>query len=279
MKIIFSDIDGTFAKMGHIPPQNIKAVKELEAAGHRFVFVSGRGVAQIEPILKECNFDCDYIYGNGAGYRIMGENPKLEYFIDAGEYDQWEEIMLTNKAFYYMHTNKGIVMQPLEDIMHHFDTLQAVYLEQFGEKIAKNLDNRKVDFRATATFATNPFDYLRANPELKLIKFELLNGEQDIRQKIQQIATDLGYFAFSSVLLNLEIVPSLSNKGNGIQRYLSQFDHVEKTFGFGDAMNDLAMFEVVDCAVAMGDSSEQVKAICDITLDEEMGDYILRELL
>lgn len=279
MKVIFSDIDGTFSQMGYTPKENIEALKAWEAAGHRFVFVSGRGARDIERLLIECNIDCDYIFGNGAGFRLIGEEPVLEHYIPEEEYSQWEQILKDTDAFYYMHTSVGVIMQPLAKLMHHFDLLQEVYRREFGEQIANNLDNRKKHFQAEAIFTDDPFAYLREHNDIKLIKFELLDGREDIRDKIQQLAIDHGYFAFSSVLINLEIVPPNSSKGKGIQRYLENFTDVEKTYGFGDAMNDLAMFETVDVSIAVENAKTEIKEICDIVLNEEMGTYIMSEML
>jgi HAD-superfamily hydrolase, subfamily IIB len=279
MKIVFADIDGTFIKDREIPPENIEAVKFLEKSGNRFVFVSGRGEGQIEDILQQGGFDCDYIYGNGAGYRFLGEEPILQHYIPASEYDYWENLFVENKAFYTIHTTEGILMQPLEDISHHFDYLKDVYAEIYGIEMAQYLENKKNDYYGKkAIFAKNPFDYLREHLDVKLIKFELLNGEEDIRSNISRLASDIGYLAFSSVRINLEIVPALSNKGEAIKNYLTNFENVEKTYGFGDALNDLEMFEVVDVAVAVENAMEEVKEICDVILNEEMGTYILREV-
>ena len=280
MKIYFADIDGTFVKERKIPPVNIEAVKALEEKGHRFVLVSGRGINQIDDILKLGAFECDYIYGNGAGYKLLGEDPVLKYYIHANEYDYWEKLLTTHNAFYIMHTTIGLLMQPLSALEQHFNELKQVYKEIYGQDMADYLEGKKENYYGKeANFAENPFDYLRAHPEIKLIKFELLNGNQHTRETIQKLAREYGYLAFSSVRINLELVPALSNKGSAIKNYLDMFNNVEHTYGFGDALNDVEMFEVVDTSVAVANALDEIKNMCDIVLDEEIGDYILRETL
>ena len=280
MKIYFADIDGTFVKERKIPPVNIEAVKALEEKGHRFVLVSGRGINQIDDILKLGAFECDYIYGNGAGYKLLGEDPVLKYYIHANEYDYWEKLLTTHNAFYIMHTTIGLLMQPLSALEQHFNELKQVYKEIYGQDMADYLEGKKENYYGKeANFAENPFDYLRAHPEIQLIKFEVLNGNQHTRETIQKLAREYGYLAFSSVRINLELVPALSNKGSAIKNYLDMFNNVEHTYGFGDALNDVEMFEVVDTSVAVANALDEIKNMCDIVLDEEIGDYILRETL
>ena len=280
MKIFFSDIDGTFVQNQQIPPENLEAVRKIEAAGHRFVFVTGRGEMDTQRTLADGNFDCDYIFGNGAGYKLMGETPVLQHIIPRSDYDRFEEILKGNNAFYYIHTNEGIVMQHMDQIMHHFDYLGEVYRERFGEDRVEMWENRKIHFRERAHFVDDPFAYLRENEHVKAIKFELLNGEDDIRERVAAEATAEGYFAFNSVLINLEVVPPNTTKANGIKEYLRLFPDAEITYGFGDAMNDYDMYEVVDVGVAVANAFDAIKEIADVVLEgEEMGSYILRELL
>ena len=78
--------------------------------------------------------------------------------------------------------------------------------------------------------------------------------------------------------INLEIVPSQSNKGDAIQSYLDLFDDVTKAYGFGDALNDLQMFDVVDVSVAAANAMDEIKAICEVNLTEDIGNYILNEI-
>ena len=141
-------------------------------------------------------------------------------------------------------------------------------------------ENRKIHFRERAHFVDDPFAYLRENEHVKAIKFELLNGEDDIRERVAAEATAEGYFAFNSVLINLEVVPPNTTKANGIKEYLRLFPDAEITYGFGDAMNDYDMYEVVDVGVAVANAFDAIKEIADVVLEgEEMGSYILRELL
>lgn len=279
MKFFFSDVDGTFIIDRKIPEINIQATRELEEKGHRFILVSGRSVQQIEDVLAEGDFQCDYIYGNGAGYKLLGEEPVLKYFIHENEYDYWERVLTDNDAFYIMHTSIGQIMQPLEDLSHHFDFLKETYHTLYGEEVAQYIEDKKHNYYGKeAIFKTDPFQFLRENEDVKLIKFELLNGSHKTRETIQNIARNYGYLAFSSMRINLEIVPSQSNKGDAIQSYLDLFDDVKKTYGFGDALNDLQMFDVVDVSVAAANAMDEIKAICEVNLTEDIGSYILKEI-
>ena len=280
MKIFFSDIDGTFIYDEGIPPENIEAVRQIEAAGHRFVFVTGRGIAEVQPILDEAGIDCDYIYGNGSGYKLMGQPPVLQFTVPKTDYDFMEEILKRHDAFYYIHTDKSVVIQHLEQLHERFEGLRAKYQELFNGGNADAIDNHKAYFNRVAHFVDDPFDYLREHPERELIKFELLDHREFVREAVAKDAASRDYFSFSSKWINLEVVPPETSKANGIAHYLTLFDHVEQTYGFGDAMNDYAMFQAVDVGVAVANAKANLKAIADVILDGEvMGSYIIHNLL
>ena len=74
----------------------------------------------------------------------------------------------------------------------------------------------------------------------------------------------------------VDIIPATGGKHVGIERILDYYGlKKEETMAFGDADNDLEMFELAQTAVAMGNGNENVKAAADYITDsvDENGIY------
>lgn len=67
IKLIATDLDGTFLKGGHTPhPENIKAVRACQEAGIRVCACTGRNWAECRKIVEEVGFDDFCAVNNGA---------------------------------------------------------------------------------------------------------------------------------------------------------------------------------------------------------------------
>ena len=53
------------------------------------------------------------------------------------------------------------------------------------------------------------------------------------------------------------------SKGNAIKALCEKNVSLSEVICFGDSLNDQSMFEVVGCAIAMGNANEELKAIAD----------------
>lgn len=58
-----------------------------------------------------------------------------------------------------------------------------------------------------------------------------------------------------------DIIPRHASKAIGIRKILAQFDEPIDSYAFGDAINDVEMFQTVDVGVAMGNAIDELKAV------------------
>ena len=62
----------------------------------------------------------------------------------------------------------------------------------------------------------------------------------------------------------VDIIPAGGGKGNGIHKVLEYYHFTpEEAIAFGDGTNDIEMLEAVGTGVAMGNATDNVKAIAD----------------
>lgn len=281
MNIIYSDIDNTFDSISEkIPQINIDAIEKLQKNGDRFVFVSGRSSEQIETVLHDIGVDCDYIFGNGAGYRIAGQPAVYKYTIDKSVFKQTKSFFDKQGLFYHLHTSSGVILEPVEKYKNAFNRLYKAF-EFLGEE-GKKIMNQKYNYFKSCFQTEDPFKYLDNHQDIKLIKIELMETDESLTILIEKFFKDLGFFVYSSFFTGIEIVPPQSNKGDAIRSYNKLFNPT-KTFGFGDASNDISMFEAVEVSIAVDNAPDSIKALCkdraDSCVNGGVGKYILEKIL
>ena len=113
MKLIFTDIDGTFLDFGgYIPPSAVDAVHRAQAAGNRVYVNTGRPKAEITANISGVGFD-GYICSNGLyieeggqplHYECMDESLVREACLwmdrfQTGYFLEGQEAVYTNPCF------------------------------------------------------------------------------------------------------------------------------------------------------------------------------------
>ncbi|WP_314060427.1 HAD family hydrolase [uncultured Vagococcus sp.] len=282
MKVVFSDVDGTFQELGKpIPHVNIEAVNALQEAGHRFVFVSGRNYQQIKMVLTESNLDCDLIFSNGAGFKLRGEDPRFTKTLTLDQFKFIVKILEENQMFYHVHTSVETYLKPIH---HYTDHLKQLRLDLafMGQQGIEAMDFKEDYFTNVCEHHEDLVSYFEKHPEIKLLKVELMEGNDQNRDRLKGIFEEAGYSAFSTFPTVLEIIDPQSNKGAAIEGYIQQFDKVT-SYGIGDGDNDLSMFAAVDVSVAVGNAPQAIQEKCDLVVrdckDGGVGHFIFEQII
>ena len=78
---------------------------------------------------------------------------------------------------------------------------------------------------------------------------------------------------------NLEIVSKHTSKGDALITLAKKLNiDIEETISFGDSDNDSSMIKVSGMGVAMGNASEDIKAIADIVTDSNNNDGLAKAI-
>ena len=78
-RLVFLDIDGTYAFHGAVPSAHVDAVRAVRANGHRVLLCTGRPRSLVSPRLLEAGFD-GLVCGAGAYAELDGEVLRDEVF-------------------------------------------------------------------------------------------------------------------------------------------------------------------------------------------------------
>lgn len=110
-------------------------------------------------------------------------------------------------------------------------------------------------------------------------------GEKNDLEKLKDYFSDRSQFVctFQKELYKedeywLEIMPHNATKAQGIER-LKEFTGCDKVICFGDAINDIPMFEIADEAYAVADANLQLKQIATGIIGSNNDDGVAKWLL
>lgn len=271
MNIVFCDIDGTFQEMGEeIPDINYKAIEALQNQGDHFVFVTGRGYEQIQEVIAPLKKECDVIFSNGAGHKLVGQELKYTHVLSLASCRRIITVLEKEDAFYHLHTSQGVFLRPSETYAYQFGELRKK-LASLGEAGTKIMDFKEQYFAEECQPVNNPIAYLAEHPEINVLKIEMMDADNVKQARIYEQLKNDDLYIFSSFIQCMEFVNPLSSKGTAIEEFLKAYPKA-KSFGIGDAENDLAMLATVDYPVAVANASNTIKEQCSfITVSAKEG--------
>lgn len=262
-KLICSDIDGTMEIIdGKFSPEIIEKVASIDSS---FMLVSGRTVNEI----RQFGLDVDMIGSNGGEIVKNGELI-FDAFFDLATAKEIVEYLRSTNNMVVVHTPDGKIVEA------GFDAYQVAH------DIGASRSDDVAAIKATADFM---FGHMYNNhrqvedmletietEQIKINKMEtFFEGEKE--DFIADLTSKIEIDAFSSAVTNVEIVPVGVNKGNALTKYVADLDVT--TFAIGDGDNDIPMFEFSDVKIAMGNGTENLKAIADyVVSDAREGGFI-----
>ncbi len=243
IKIVFSDIDGTFLNNKHQVTDNTqRAVKELLRKKIPFVLVSARMPDAIYPITTSMNVTIPIVAYSGA--LVLTE----------------EEDVLYSKVL-----EEASCARVLKDMEEHWSEFTVNYYAG-RHWYVKEIDARvQVEIDITGSVAEiGDFDQLMQENVLpnKLLIMAEAPVCEDMEKQLRKRFPEFN--VVRSAFTMLEIMDQSVSKATGMEVMLRHFGlKPEEALAFGDHYNDTAMFRYAGCGVAMGNGPEDVKALAD----------------
>ncbi len=247
IKIIFSDIDGTFLRDSKSPPElHVAAIKSVIARGLKFVFVSARMPEAIYPITDALNIAHTPVISYGGGL-VLTER---------------EEIIFDKKISADDTRNVLAELKHWTDITANYYTGRRWFAEEIDSRV-------QVEMNITgATAEVASFDGLLSEnilPNKILImcepptcaEMERVLGEKFPTLNVVRSATFL-----------LEIMDKTVSKATGINALLNHYGlPIDEAVAFGDNYNDAEMLKLIPQSVAMGNAPDAVKKMAAAVTD------------
>lgn len=239
IKAAFFDIDGTLMshKSRSVPQSAREAVEKLQAAGILCVAATGRQIQQMNRLpVADIPFDA-YITLNGQ--LILDKDQKVLYGVPISG--------IAKDILIRMFSNHEIPALLVEE--------QLTYL---------NFEDARVVAVQEAISTPTPPLGTYTGKDIYQVCAYLAEGEEVMVQELEGhcVMTRWGFGG-------LDIIAPGGGKVTGIRWYLDQMGiGPEEVIAFGDAENDRDMLKFAGIGVAMGNATEDVKAVADfVTTD------------
>ena len=241
IRIVFSDIDGTFLTNDHrVTEHTQQAVKELLAKDIPFVLVSARMPEAIYPITRNIGVTIPIISYSG-GLVLTAE-----------------EQVLYSKAL-----TEADCRRVLADIDEHWPEVTVNYYA--GRHWYVRCIDSRVQLEMDITSAQAEIaDFASLMAEGVLPNKILIMADppvcEEMEKKLGERFPELNVVRSAPMLL--EIMDRSVSKATGIEVMLKHFGlTAEEVIAFGDNYNDTEMLQYVGCGVAMGNAPEPIRAL------------------
>ncbi len=257
-KIVFFDIDGTMidipAGMLEPLPSTIKAIEQLRLNGHYSVVATAR--ASMPEAFSNLNFD-GFIFCNG-NYIEFQNNLIYDNFFSEKQTKFLVDLFKQNEGQYIFNGHFG----KWTSLSTHPLILRQI--ELFGGSVSSKISGQD-DWKTKD---------VHANMVTALFKTEkqLLNCKANV-------PSDWVIDVYTTSNIRMDIHLPGYTKGTAVG-YLSKVFGVsfDDTFAFGDACNDIEMLKTVKHGIAMGNGTDQIKAIASDITDDVANDGIYNAL-
>lgn len=239
-KAVFFDIDGTLIDAVHnhlhLTDKVSTAINKLKKAGQYVFIASGRPLAFLDPELVNFGFD-GFVLMNGAVV-IINNEVIFDEPIDQRVIEDVCKFCDANDTEYIFESHPNVYLRK------EF-TKSELFFAQFDVDITKFVRDFKMN-----DFPTYKIEFLTDRPDAgeiyyKLLKTPTLTGIND------PFHCD-----------NLELYARKNSKASGILHALEYLGvDINKSYAFGDGLNDIEMIQTVGYGMAMENGNEKLKRL------------------
>lgn len=261
-RIIFLDVDGTLVDYrNNLPESAVQAIRLARKAGHRVYLTTGRSRAEMYQELWDIGID-GMIGGNGSyveddGKVVMHQSLTLD---ECTAIVDW----LNERGLaFYLEANSGLYGSP-DFLTGALPTIRAysagkgradadtVNVDEVFPEMIYGADLYRDDINKISFVLSSYQDFLDAKDAFPQLKAGTWGGRDELA-----LFGDLG-------VANI-------NKAHAIDVLLAHLGASKAdTVGAGDAAIDIPMLEYCAVGIAMGNGSDDIKAIADyVTADVE----------
>ncbi|SEH28707.1 Cof-type HAD-IIB family hydrolase [Selenomonas sp. KH1T6] len=259
IKIVFSDIDGTFLNGdSQVNPRTGQAARAL-AAKMPFVLVSARMPEAIYPITNEIGIKIPVISYSGA--LVLTEKEEVLY----------DKRMTGTDTGMVL----GVIQRDFPQVTLNYYAGRHWYVEGIDERVQTEMDI------TSATAEVRDFEEILLAEEMPN-KILVMADPEDCERMEAELSEKFPslHIVRSSAFL-LEIMDKSVSKATGIKVMLEHYGiAAEESLAFGDNYNDVEMLEFCGRSVAMGNAPEDIKKLADeVTLsnDEDgLAEYLVK---
>ncbi len=269
MKTLYvSDLDGTLLGKGErISEYSLRNINDLIKKGTLFTYATARSLSSASVVAQGLFTKIPVIVYNGA-FLIEADTRKI---ISKEVFSKEETISL-------IETMKQYGVSPL--VYSFVDGLERVSWKVGTENVPKRryLDSRNGDKRMRVV-ATDEMLYMG-----EMFYFTILGWKEELEDLYHHIGKDDRFTStFQMDIYNenewwLEIMPKKATKADAILK-LKHLLGCDEVVSFGDAINDMPMFQISDRCYAVENAVDELKSIATEQIESHLNDGVAKWLL
>ena len=266
--LVAVDVDGTLLNTefdDELAPRVVQALQSVRDAGHVLALCTGRNTRSVGGLLEKSGWfpeDLPLVLLNGA--LVRAGNPRRQLVcneLDGELIRQLLPLFLqhgTVPMVYGTDADGGVLHHQTSDVNRILDTYISARRNNVGAIEAVPDITALAWRRALEVGTIDEEERIRALTAD--IKRELA-GQVNVINTRSLLGKGRYYWA--------EVYRAGSDKGTGLRSLATEYDFpLDRTVAIGDNYNDLAMFDLAGCSVAMGNSPDEVKARADQVVED-----------
>ena len=266
MILYVTDLDGTLLnKKDSINPYSIQVINDLVDKGMLFTYATARSLVSASKVTKGLSTKIPVIAYNGA----------FIFKPSTGEILSREDFTLEERLK-VRQTLERFGISPM--VYSFIDGIERVsWMPQYeNEGVRRYLSMRQGDKRFRAV---TDIDSLY---EGEMFYFTCIGEKEELLPVYDIFSNDLGYRCTIQQELYrpeywCEIMPANASKFNAVKK-LKDMWGCEKVISFGDAVNDIPMFEISDECYAVSNAADELKAVASAVIESNEDDGVAKWL-
>ena len=246
------DLDGTCLNdRKQIDEPTVEAIRYALQRGKDVLFCSGRGIDEVRPFL-DLFPEMRYVICESGGYiyDLSGKRVLFQTCIGRPAIEAFERSLAGRDVMPNVYINGRSIF--LESQINH---LPHYMMAEYAHTIP-----------LTAVTVTDVFEAIRESGWV-CEKFNMYHTSMEERTVTKSFLDEesLGIVMVDAPISSLECTPAGVDKALGLRKLAETTGlRTERIIMVGDAGNDIAGLRVAGLAVAMGNATDEVRAICDV---------------
>lgn len=266
--LIISDLDGTLLNnLGELNPYTISIINRLINKGFLFSVATARALESARPLIAPLNINLPIILHNGVSiYDLIKEKYLKHLLIPSNLISNFIEIFKQHNLNPFLY---GVNLKN-ENKVYYTGISNPAEKYYVDDRLSRN-DPRfqKVKSLQWKDIKIHEINVLGSKSEISPIAKEFMN-RKDVGIHFSEGFYTPGFF-------RLEIAHPLATKKNALL-HLKDLLNVDKLICFGDADNDISMFEIADEKYAVENAVASLKKISTKIIQSNQDDGVARFL-
>lgn len=251
IRLFATDLDQTLLVENRIPPENRKALQELQARGVAVCFTSGRVVSSIDWLAKEAGLSVAIVGSNGA--IAVDETGAVQYErpIPEAAFDALVDIGERRRLHYHFYNRDTFITSHLDP-------------RAFSHLLVEE-DRRGKAYQCNILIQR---DLHTLRGTIQALKVQYVTAPQEEEAVCQELEALAGIAVTQSAPCLIEAMCEGVDKWHGIENLARSLGiRPEEIAVCGDYLNDRMMIENAGWGVAVDNAMDAVKEVADYITD------------